>query len=223
MKESGVAHKDIVDIWGDDGVFVASCGALEDIPLPENAKRRIIRGYRRVSLITYDRARDSVQRILDARPGGPYAITRSRESLVAWLFYWDSKKYQESGRRADRLIGATPILIDRETGQVCPKGLSRPGLDHLAAYAERKGHLQGIWPDSLDARFLTLLSLVRDGNGVYGTWKIEEHIGTLHPQREDVTVLEELIELERRGLVRRREAANGYLWTIARPETPPGP
>jgi hypothetical protein len=173
-----------------------------------------ISGYGRVSVVTYDQARESVQRILDARPGGPYVITRSRESPVAWLFYVSSRKYQESGRLADRLIGATPILIDRDTGQVCPKGLSRPGVDHLAAYAERKRHLQEIWPDSPDARFLALLSVVRDGNDLYGTWKINDLVGTLHPQRQDVTVLEELIELERRGLVRRREGANGYTWTI---------
>jgi hypothetical protein len=88
-------------------------------------------------------------------------------------------------------------------------------VDHLAAYAERKRHLQEIWPDSLDARFLALPSVVRDGNGLYGTWKIKDLAGTLHPQRKDVTVLEELVELERRGLVRCREGANGYMWTIS--------
>jgi hypothetical protein len=100
-------------------------------------------------------------------------------------------------------------------------------VDHLAQYAERKRHLQGIWPGSLDARFLTLLSLVRDGNGQYATWKIKDLIGTLLPQRQDVTVLEELIELERRGLVRRRQGANGYMWTITEAvdgmDPPPGP
>jgi hypothetical protein len=91
-------------------------------------------------------ARESVQRILDERPGGPYVIIRSRESLIAWLFYWDSTKYQGSGLRTHRIIGAAPILIDRDTGQVCPTGLSHPGVDHRAAYDVRKRHLQVIWP-----------------------------------------------------------------------------
>jgi hypothetical protein len=168
-------------------------------------------------MVTYDQAREKVQSILDARPGGPYVITRSQEYPVVWVFHWDSRKHQESGEFAHRIIGVTQILIDRDTGQVCPMGLNRPRVNHAAAYTDRNRHLQGIWPDLLDARFLTLLSLVCDGDSLYTAWKLEELISTLHPQREDVTVLEELIELERRGIVSRREGAMATCGRLPRP------
>ena len=89
-------------------------------------------------------------------------------SHVGWVFFWDSRKHQESG----------------------------------------------LWPASLDSRFLTLLSLVAQGLGAHATWKLDQLISLRHAPRDDVTVQEELMELERRGLVSRREGPSGYVWTV---------
>jgi hypothetical protein len=39
-------------------------------------------------------------------------------------------------------------------------------------------------------------------------------VSTRHAPREDRTVLEELIELERRGFVRRRDGGTGHRWMV---------
>jgi len=67
---------------------------------------------------------------------------------------------------------------------------------------------------SLDARFLALLALVRDGMGPRDARQPDLLISSKHESREGGTVLDELIELERRGLVRRGEGGTGYKWTI---------
>lgn len=70
------------------------------------------------------------------------------------------------------------------------------------------------WPGSLDARFLALLSLVRDGTGVRDARQLDLLVSIRFWPREGWTVLDELIELERRGLVRRAAGGTGYRWAV---------
>lgn len=142
-------------------------------------------------MVTYEQARQIAQRLLDERPRGPYVITGGHEYPVGWVFFWDSWKHQESGLRGDRLLGSAPILIDRETGRVHSTGTARRAEVYVAAYTERKRHLQGIWPASLDSRFLTLLALVEQGSGAYATWKLDTPLSTpvrLCPSAHPVSV-----------------------------------
>ena len=70
------------------------------------------------------------------------------------------------------------------------------------------------WPGSLDVRFLALLALVRDGTGLRDARQLDLLISMRFRPREGRTVLEELIELERRGLVRRAAGGTGYRWAV---------
>jgi len=92
--------------------------------------------------------------------------------------------------------------------------LSRLGVSQAARYT---GHERGVrdgWPGSLDARFLALLALVRDGTGLRDARQLDLMISARFRPREGRTVLDELIELERRGLVRRAAGGTGYRWAV---------
>ena len=78
----------------------------------------------------------------DSCPDRPTArATRRSGGKSGWggyFFYWDSRKYQESGRRADPLIGITPILIDPPplTSKPIPR---RPPPQHRRSRRKRRG------------------------------------------------------------------------------------
>jgi hypothetical protein len=95
--------------------------------------------------------------------------------------------------------------------------LSRLGASHVARHPGHAGHKRGVrdgWPGSLDGRFLALLALVRDGSGLRDARQLDLLISARYRPREGRTVLDELIELERRGLVRREAGGTGYRWTV---------
>lgn len=165
-------------------------------------------------VVTYEEARQSAQRLLDGLRGGRFVITGDQEYLVGWVFFFDSRQHQESGSFLDGLGGNAPILIDRDTGQACPTGTARTVEEYVAEHAERRRRLREGWPGSLDARFLGLLALVRDGMGLRDARHLDLLISTRHEPREGLAVLDELIELERRGLVRRGEGGTGYRWAV---------
>jgi len=95
--------------------------------------------------------------------------------------------------------------------------LSRLEAAQAARHPGDAGHERGVrdgGPGSLDARFLTLLALVRDGTGPRDARQLDLLISTRFRPREGRTVLEELTELERRGLVRRAAGGTGYRWAV---------
>lgn len=164
-------------------------------------------------MVTYEEARQSAQRLLDGSPGGLYVITGDVEYPVGWVFFYDSRQHQESGSLLDALAGNAPILIDRDTGQACPTGTARPVEEYVAEHAERKRRLGEGWPESVDARFLTLLARVRDGVGLRDARRLDLLVSMRHEPREGATVLDELAELERRGLVRQGAGGTGR-WAV---------
>jgi hypothetical protein len=163
---------------------------------------------------TYEEARQGAQRLLDGLGGGPYVITGDQEYPVGWVFFWDSRQHQESGDLPDALSGNAPILIDRDTGQVRTTGTALPVEEYVAEYAEHKRRLREGWPGCLDARFLALLALVRDATGRRDARHLDLLVSARHAPRDNATVLDELVELERRGLVRRAAGGTGYRWTV---------
>lgn len=172
-------------------------------------------------MLTYEQARQQAQRLLDAWSGDwrrPPVITMDQEFDDCWVFYLAYPRRQESGSFPDMLIGAAPILIDRETGQYFGKGARGWEVEEgvAAERADRKRRLGEGWPVRLDARFLALLALIRDGHR--DTSDIEGLISALHQPREGRTVLDELVELEKRGLVCRPPTAQrgtGFRWLLA--------
>jgi hypothetical protein len=101
-----------------------------------------------------------------------------------------------------------------DTGQVRLTGTAHRVEEYVAEYADRKCRLREDWAGLLDARFLALLALVRDGMGPRDARQLDLLISSKHEPREGGTVLDELVELERRGLVRSGEGGTGYNWSI---------
>lgn len=144
-------------------------------------------------------------------------ITGHQEFDDGWVFFYDSVRHQQTGDLLDALAGNGPILIDRETGQVHNTGTARPVEDYIDQYGESKRRAREGWPEDLDDRFLALLALVRDGLGLLDARHLDLLISRRHPPRQHATALDELVELERRGLVRRRPVTDGgvgYRWQI---------
>lgn len=165
-------------------------------------------------MVAYEEARRSAQLLLDRSAGGPQVITGDEEYPVGWVFYCGSRQDQEPGGRPDARAGGAAVLVDRDTGQACVIRTARTVKEYLAERAGRKHRLQQGWPAALDARFLTLLALVRDGAGQRDARHLDLQVSTRHAPRDDATVLDELVELERRGLVRREADGTGYRWAV---------
>lgn len=59
-----------------------------------------------------------------------------------------------------------------------------------------------------------MLALVRDGTGLRDARQLDLLISARFRPREGRTVLDELIELECRGFVRRAAGGTGYRWAV---------
>lgn len=92
--------------------------------------------------------------------------------------------------------------------------LSILGASQAARHLGQKRRVRDGWPGPLDARFLALLSLVRDGTGLRDARQLDLMISMRFRPREGWTVLDELIELERRGFVHRAAGGTGYRWAV---------
>jgi hypothetical protein len=93
--------------------------------------------------------------------------------------------------------------------------LSSLEASQAARHPGHKRRVRDGWPGSLDARFLALLALVRDGTGLRDARQLDLLVSMRFRPREGWTVLDELIELERRGFVRRAAGGTGYRWAIS--------
>lgn len=73
-------------------------------------------------MIDLDEARRRAQRVLDGTSGIPLVITGVQAFGDGWVFFYDSKRHQETGNISDLLAGNAPILVDRDTGETHPTG-----------------------------------------------------------------------------------------------------
>jgi len=180
---------------------------------------------RRNPVATIDAAELTSREITERLSGLP--IGPDAELHVAWI----------AGRLGTRMSFATfaanvgdlwfPAMDDiacvlHSSGQLLVLVLDHAELITLSALrasqaAQHPGHKRRVpdgWPGSLDARFLALLALVRDGTGLRDARQLDLMISMRFRPREGWTVLDELIELERRGLVRRATGGTGYRWAV---------
>jgi hypothetical protein len=108
--------------------------------------------------------------------------------------------------------------MPHKSAAAAPKTQGFPGDPfHDPFHGARRGlcgRLREGWPDSLDARFLALLALVRDGTGRRDARILDLLVSARHAPRDNATVLEELAELERRGLVCRGPGGTRYRWAV---------
>lgn len=59
------------------------------------------------------------------------------EKPWGWIFFYQSKKYLETGSFADRLAGNGPVFVNKQTGDVDFFG-SVPSLDVILAEYEKR-------------------------------------------------------------------------------------
>jgi hypothetical protein len=60
------------------------------------------------------------------------------ETEFGWLFFWTSKKYQETGEFQYALAGNAPLIVDRRNGSVHATSTARPVEEIVEDY--RKSH-----------------------------------------------------------------------------------
>ena len=56
------------------------------------------------------------------------------ERPFGWVFFYQSKRYLESGEFEFCLAGNAPLIVDRRTGEVHVTGTARPIETYIAAY-----------------------------------------------------------------------------------------
>ena len=58
------------------------------------------------------------------------------EFNFGWVFFWNSRRFLETGDPRFALEGNTPFLVDRNDGTVRPIGTGYPLQQTISAYAE---------------------------------------------------------------------------------------
>lgn len=53
------------------------------------------------------------------------------EREIGWVFFYDSSEYVKTGNFKYRLVGNSPILISRDSGEVRELGTARPLEEYL--------------------------------------------------------------------------------------------
>lgn len=155
-------------------------------------------------MITHEEARQQAQDHLDRMASPlPLVLTGDQEFAVGWVFFYDSERHQESGDLSDAIAGNSPILVDREDGTTVSTGTAHPVERYVEAYSEARRRRVGGWPEGLTDRLRDLIAAVRDGAGRRDARGLDRYISRHHEPTAH-TVLEELHELERRGLVARQ-------------------
>jgi len=64
------------------------------------------------------------------------------EFNFGWVFYWNSRRFLETGDQRHALQGNSPLLVDRRDGVVHPIGTGYPLHRAIQAFAEAWGRRQ---------------------------------------------------------------------------------
>ena len=69
----------------------------------------------------------------------PYVVNESKtvEKSFGWVFFYNSKKFLETGAIRDRLAGNGPVIVNRVTGEILFCGSNKP-VEELIHDYERK-------------------------------------------------------------------------------------
>ncbi len=93
-------------------------------------------------MMTKEQAKESVNKELRRRcqiPGDSYVIIENltMEQPFGWVFFYDSRKYLETGNISDAIAGNGPVFVNRHSGMVEFCGAHKPLEAFLTEY-ERK-------------------------------------------------------------------------------------
>ena len=93
-------------------------------------------------MLTRTQAREIVQAELLRRcqiPGDSFVIIDDLtvERPFGWVFFYDSKKYLDSGRVEDAIAGNGPVLVNKNSGHVEFCGSHKPVQSSIRDYEEK--------------------------------------------------------------------------------------
>src|SRR5687767_12345676 len=61
-------------------------------------------------------------------------LDKTIEKGFGWVFFYNSKQFIESGDFSDRLIGTSPIIVDRQDGSLHETGTAFPIEVYMSRY-----------------------------------------------------------------------------------------
>lgn len=88
-------------------------------------------------MINFDEAVDKANQYLN-KIDTPVVITLQGRFSEGWFFYFQSRVYLETGDFSAQLIGNSPFVIDKDTGEIHELGTAYPIEKYLQEYEERK-------------------------------------------------------------------------------------
>ena len=63
---------------------------------------------------------------------------QTREFELGWVFFWQSRRYMETGRFGDRLGGNAPIIVNKHDGSAVFTGTGYPVEKYIADYLKAR-------------------------------------------------------------------------------------
>ncbi len=108
-------------------------------------------------MITLEQARERAAAVVGAHAGRPIVIVDDLtvEREFGWVFFYDSERFIATGDNSARLIGNSPVIVNRYTGGVSYTDTSLMAEEYISAYealgAER--YDAGEWREYLKGRF----------------------------------------------------------------------
>jgi len=91
-------------------------------------------------MITFDEAVDKATRYLN-KIDIPVFITLQGRFSEGWFFYFQSKAYLETGDFSSQLVGNSPFIIDKDSGEIHELGTAYPIEKYLQDYEESKNRM----------------------------------------------------------------------------------
>lgn len=71
----------------------------------------------------------------------PVVITLQGRFPEGWFFCFQSREYLETGEFSAQLVGNSPFLVDKDTGEIHELGTAYPIEKYLQEYEEKKNNL----------------------------------------------------------------------------------
>ena len=88
-------------------------------------------------MIDEEAARHIAQERIDRHPGH-LVVTETREIPEGWVFFYNSRRYLESGDIRDSVAGNAPLIVDRDDGTVHTTGTARDIDYYIGQYRALK-------------------------------------------------------------------------------------
>lgn len=76
---------------------------------------------------------------LEKKIGEPLSLVNSEilKKDFGWVFFYNSKKYIETGDFRSMLAGNAPFIVDRNSGEIHVTGTAKPIEDYIADYVQQ--------------------------------------------------------------------------------------